>query len=85
MTAKNAMDVETQKYNLGMENDLNTARDNAKSAMEAYAEVADKNGNPLETDLKNLDPQKLEDQLLGVTDKDLKKSWQRIWYSVYYL
>lgn len=72
MTAKNAMDVETQKYNLGMENDLNTARDNAKSAMEAYAEVADKNGNPLETDLKNLDPQKLEDQLLGVTDKDLK-------------
>lgn len=72
MTAKNAMDVETQKYNLGMENDLDTARDNAKSAMEAYAEVADKNGNPLETDLKNLDPQKLEDQLLGVTDKDLK-------------
>lgn len=72
MTAKNAMDVETQKYNLGMENDLNTARDNAKSAMEAYAEVADKNGNPLETDLKNIDPQKLEDQLLGVTDKDLK-------------
>lgn len=72
MTAKNAMDVETQKYNLGMENDLDTARDNAKSAMEAYAEVADKNGNPLETDLKNIDPQKLEDQLLGVTDKDLK-------------
>lgn len=72
MTAKNAMDVETQKYNLGMENDLNTARDNAKSAMEAYAEVADKNGNPLETDLKNIDPQKLENQLLGVTDKDLK-------------
>lgn len=72
MTAKNAMDVETQKYNLGMENDLNTARDNAKSAMEAYAEVADKNGNPLETDLKNIDPQKLEDQLLRVTDKDLK-------------
>ena len=72
MIAKNAMDVETQKYNLGMENDLQAAPDNAKSAMEAYAEVADKNGNPLETDLKNLDPQKLEDQLLGVTDKDLK-------------
>ena len=72
MIAKNAMDVETQKYNLGMENDLQAATDNAKSAMEAYAEVADKNGNPLETDLKNLDPQKLEDQLLGVTDKDLK-------------
>lgn len=72
MTAKNAMDVETQKYNLGMENDLQAATENANNAMEAYAKVADKNGNPLETDLKNLDPQKLEDQLLGVTDKDLK-------------
>lgn len=72
MTAKNAMDVETQKYNLGMENKLREATDNATNAMNAYAEVADKNGNPLETDLKNLDPQKLEDQLLGVTDKDLK-------------
>ena len=48
------------------------ATENANNAMEAYAKVADKNGNPLETDLKNLDPQKLEDQLLGVTDKDLK-------------
>lgn len=72
MTAKNAMDVETQKYNLGMENNLQAATENANNAMEAYAKVADKNGNPLETDLKNLDPQKLEDQLLGVTDKDLK-------------
>lgn len=72
MTAKNAMDVETQKYNLGMENDLQAATENANNAMEAYAKVADKNGNPLETDLKNLDPQKLEDELLGVTDKDLK-------------
>lgn len=72
MTAKNAMDVETQKYNLGMENKLREATDNATNAMNAYAEVADKNGNPLETDLKNIDPQKLEDQLLGVTDKDLK-------------
>lgn len=72
MTAKNAMDVETQKYNLGMENDLQAATENANNAMDAYAKVADKNGNPLETDLKNLDPQKLEDQLLGVTDKDLK-------------
>ena len=72
MTAKNAMDVETQKYNLGMENKLKEATDNATNAMNAYAEVADKNGNPLETDLKNLDQQKLEDQLLGVTDKDLK-------------
>lgn len=72
MTAKNAMDVEAQKNNLGMENKLQEATDNATNAMNAYAEVADKNGNPLETDLKNLDPQKLEDQLLGVTDKDLK-------------
>lgn len=72
MTAKNAMDVETQKYNLGMENNLQAATENANNAMEAYAKVADKNGNPLETNLKNLDPQKLEDQLLGVTDKDLK-------------
>lgn len=72
LTAKNAMDVETQKYNLGMENNLQAATENANNAMEAYAKVADKNGNPLETDLKNLDPQKLEDQLLGVTDKDLK-------------
>lgn len=72
MTAKNAMDVETQKYNLGMENNLQAATENANNAMEAYAKVADKNSNPLETDLKNLDPQKLEDQLLGVTDKDLK-------------
>lgn len=72
MTAKNAMDVETQKYNLGMENNLQAATENANNAIEAYAKVADKNGNPLETDLKNLDPQKLEDQLLGVTDKDLK-------------
>ena len=72
MTAKNAMDVETQKYNLGMENNLQAATENANNAMEAYAKVADKNGNPLETDLKNLDPQKLEDQLLGVTNKDLK-------------
>ena len=72
MTAKNAMDVETQKYNLGMENNLQAATENANNAMEAYAKVADKNGNPLETDLKNIDPQKLEDQLLGVTDKDLK-------------
>lgn len=72
ITAKNAMDVETQKYNLGMENNLQAATENANNAMEAYAKVADKNGNPLETDLKNLDPQKLEDQLLGVTDKDLK-------------
>lgn len=72
MTAKNAMDVETQKYNLGMENNLQAATENANNAMEAYAKVADKNGNPLETDLKNLDPQKLEDQLLGATDKDLK-------------
>lgn len=72
MTAKNAMDVETQKYNLGMENNLQATTENANNAMEAYAKVADKNGNPLETDLKNLDPQKLEDQLLGVTDKDLK-------------
>lgn len=72
MTAKNAMDVETQKYNLGMENDLQAATENANNAMEAYAKVADKNGNLLETDLKNLDPQKLEDELLGVTDKDLK-------------
>lgn len=72
ITAKNAMDVETQKYNLGMENNLQAATENANNAMEAYAKVADKNGNPLETNLKNLDPQKLEDQLLGVTDKDLK-------------
>ena len=72
MTAKNAMDVEAQKNNLGMENKLQEATDNATNAMNAYAKVADKNGNPLETDLKNLDPQKLEDQLLGVTDKDLK-------------
>lgn len=72
LTAKNAMDVEAQKNNLGMENKLREATENANNAMEAYAKVADKNGNPLETDLKNLDPQKLEDQLLGVTDKDLK-------------
>lgn len=72
MTAKNAMDVEAQKNNLGMENKLQEATDNATNAMNAYAKVADKNGNPLETDLKNLDLQKLEDQLLGVTDKDLK-------------
>ena len=72
LTAKNAMDVEAQKNNLGMENKLREATENANNAMEAYAKVADKNGNPLETDLENLDPQKLEDQLLGVTDKDLK-------------
>lgn len=52
MTAKNAMDVETQKYNLGMENNLQAATENANNAMEAYAKVADKNGNPLETNLK---------------------------------
>lgn len=70
MQAKNELDVQTQLANEGAENHLEEAQKNAESAYNTFKDLNEASGNKLGLDTSDI--QSTENDLLGLTEDDLK-------------
>lgn len=68
-TAKDELDVQTQLYNQGLQNDVEGATKTANEALTNLQEVS-KNGSPFDIDTSGL--QEAENSLAGISEKDLQ-------------
>ena len=68
-TAKDELDVQTQLYNQGLQNDVENATKTANEALNNLQEVS-KNGSPFDIDTSGI--QEAENSLAGISEKDLQ-------------
>ena len=68
-TAKDELDVQTQLYNQGLQNDVESATKTANEALINLQEIS-KNGSPFDIDTSGI--QEAENSLAGISEKDLQ-------------